>query len=302
MKRQLTFPLISMMLKPICIAMALLLIVITITSASVFFPSSAGQLTVLAKNKQYYQTRCPILTPISIGIQQKQISPPFTLLNWNIYKQQKQNWADSLKEWATSADFITLQEAKLSPELIQFSVQNKLSYLHNYAFKYNDFIYGVNTLSKVPPLAVCASTYQEPWIRVPKTGIASSYPIRGSKQTLLLINLHGVNFTLTEQPLREQLSPYLALIKQHIGPVIFSGDFNTWSDARLLAVEQSLIKSGLSEALFDDDKRITMFGLPLDHIYFRGLKVIETKSLTTDASDHNPQLVTFDIIKPVIVL
>jgi endonuclease/exonuclease/phosphatase (EEP) superfamily protein YafD len=295
MNRQLTLPLITMICKPIGIIILLLLTALSLGNAHAFFPDSPTQLTVLAKNNQYYQTLCPTLSKASISTQQTQLSSPFTLLNWNIYKQQKQNWGSSLKEWANSADFITLQEAELSPALIQFSVQKELYYLHNYAFKYNNLIYGVNTLSKVAPLSLCGTAYPEPWIWVPKTGLASTYPIKNSKQTLLLINLHGVNFTLTEQPLREQLSPYLALIKLHTGPVIFSGDFNTWTDARLSEVKQSLVKSGFSEALFDDDKRLTVFGLPLDHIYFRGLEVIEAKSLTTDASDHNPQLVTFDI-------
>ncbi|WP_232772465.1 endonuclease/exonuclease/phosphatase family protein [Psychromonas sp. Urea-02u-13] len=302
MDRQLTFPLITMIRKPICIVILLLLTVLGLGNAHAFFPDSPEQLTILAKNNQYYQTQCPILSKASINTNQKELSSPFTLLNWNIFKQQNQNWENSLKEWADRADFITLQEAKLSPALIQFSVQKELSYLHNYAFKYNNFIYGVNTLSRVAPLSLCGSAYPEPWIWVPKTGLASTYPIQGSQQTLLLINLHGVNFTLTEQPLREQLSPYLALIKQHSGPIIFSGDFNTWTDARLSEVKQSLIKSGFSEALFDDDQRLTVFGLPLDHIYFRGLNVIEAKSIITDASDHNPQLVTFELSPSVINL
>ena len=293
MERQLTFPLITMIFKPTYLV--IILLITNISTVNAFFPTVPKQLTLLAKNNQYYQTLCPTLSRASINIESKKVSAPFTLLNWNIYKQQKTNWASSLQEWANDADFITLQEAKLSPELIQFSHQKQLFYLQNYAFKHNNFIYGVNTLSKVAPLSLCATAYNEPWISIPKTGIASTYAIKGSDQPLLLINLHGINFTLTAYPLREQLTPYLELINSHQGPIIFSGDFNTWSDARLLAVEQSLIASGFSEALFDDDKRLTVFGLPLDHIYFRGLKIIEAKSLVTDASDHNPQLVTFDI-------
>lgn len=293
MKRQLTIPLITMILSPSCFALILLLI--NTGTAHAFFPLSPDKLTLLAKNDQYYQTLCPTLSKASTSKDNKKISPPFKLLNWNIYKQQKANWESNLKEWADEADFITLQEAELSPKLIQLSHQKKLFYLHNYAFKRNNLIYGVNTLSKVAPISLCATRYKEPWIWVPKTGIASTYPIKGSKQPLLLINIHAVNFTLTKEPLHEQLAPYIELIEQHKGPIIFSGDFNTWTDARLSDVEKSLIEAGFSEVIFNEDKRLTVFGLPLDHIYFRGLKVIEAKSLATDASDHSPQRITFDL-------
>jgi endonuclease/exonuclease/phosphatase (EEP) superfamily protein YafD len=264
-------------------------------TAIAFFPESPSKLTLLTQGKQRYQASCPALFKVLLSTQSQPLAMPFKLLNWNIYKQQQQSWKESLQEWATTADIITLQEAKLSPELINFSKQNKLFYLQNYAFKHSGFIYGVNTLSKVEPLSTCGTAHKEPWIWVPKTGIASTYPIQGSEDTLLTINLHGINFTLTEKPLKEQIAPYLALIKKHNGPIIFSGDFNTWSEARLESVKQSLITSGFSEALFNEDKRLTIFGLPLDHIFFRGLKVVEAQSLATDASDHSPQLVTFDL-------
>ena len=104
-----------------------------------------------------------------------------------------------------------------------------------------------------------------------------------------------MTFTFTAQPLIKQIQPYLKLIKAHKGPVIFSGDFNTWSGSRLKSIEDSLLQSGFSEALFDNDQRMTVFGRPLDHLYFRGLKVIKAESLATEASDHSPQLVTFAI-------
>ncbi|MCP4325042.1 MAG: EEP domain-containing protein, partial [Alteromonadales bacterium] len=147
----------------------------------------------------------------------KRVPRPFTLLNWNIYKQQKLSWKNSLTEWENKADFITLQEVKLSPELINFSHTKQLSYLHNYAFKRENNIYGVNTLSRVAPLELCGTAYNEPWIWVPKTGIASTYPIQESDQTLLLMNIHAINFTLSEASLSKQLSPYLELINQHQG-------------------------------------------------------------------------------------
>lgn len=293
MRLQFTLPKIRMKFKLLGLLLSLFLI--SMSTASVLFPASPSKLILITQSEQEEYATCPLLTENGLSHQLDTLPVPFKLLNWNIYKQQEPGWQKNLQEWTENTDIITLQEAKLSPELIDFSKQNKLSYLQNYAFKYRGFIYGVNTLSKVEALSACGTAYKEPWIRVQKTGVASTYAIQGSKDPLLVINLHGINFTLTEKPLKKQIAPYLALIKQHHGPIIFSGDFNTWSDVRLESVEQSLIASGFSEALFREDKRLTIFGLPLDHIFFRGLKVVEAQSLTTASSDHSPQLVTFDL-------
>lgn len=293
MKRQLTFPLIRMIFKSTSLLFILLLA--GISYAIAFFPDSPAHLTLIDNNKQHYQAVCPELSPTTITIGAKALPSSFTLLNWNIYKQKRNNWEVKLQEWATTADLITLQEAKYSPELISFSDKNGFFYLQNFAFKQSGFIYGVNTLSKASPIAACGTRQKEPWIIVRKTALASTYPIQGSEETLLVINLHGINFTFTERPLIKQLAPYLSLINRHQGPVIFSGDFNTWSDARLEGVDQTLLEIGFSELAFEYDQRSRIFGLPLDHIYFRDLKVVDAQSLITKASDHNPLLVTFEI-------
>lgn len=292
MKRKITLPIVRMILKPLCM---LLLLSIVISAFMIFFPIYPAQLTLINNDKEHSQAICPALAKPLLNAKNSALTLPFTLLDWNIYKQQKQDWRTALQKFSSNADIITLQEAKLSPELIAFSKDNNWLYLQNYAFKHNGFLYGVNTLSKIEAISACGTADQEPWIRIPKTAIATLYPIQNRASTLLVINLHAINFTLSEKSLHQQLSPYLTLIKKHDGPTIFSGDFNTWSKARLATVEQALNQLDFSEVFFEPDKRLTIFGLALDHIYFRGLKVIKTESIATKASDHNPLLVTFDI-------
>lgn len=294
MEQQLTLPLLRVIFKPLSIVF---LIFLASCAVFVFLPASPEQLTLINQSEKQTYTQCPERSKTSLTTPVKQLTTPFTLLNWNIYKQQKAGWKRELQQWAEKVDIITLQEAKLSPELIKLSQQNHLFYQQNYAFKYDDFIHGVNTLSKVQPLSSCGSSIVEPWIRVPKTALATTYLLQDSDQPLLVINLHGINFTFAEQDLREQLSPYLTLIAVHNGPVVFSGDFNTWSDTRLSIVEQALTTLGFSEVLFAQDRRLTILELPLDHVYYRGLKVLQAQSLATEASDHTPQLITFTIEK-----
>ncbi len=262
----------------------------------VIFPRSPQYLTVFDNNEETYRQTCPALAAITSSAPPQQSLPvPFTLLNWNIYKQKRQNWQEELQQLTRNADLLTLQEIKYSQEFRGFSRNNNLYYLQNNAFKYQGDLYGVNTLSKVSASYACGTRYSEPWAILPKTALATVYPIDKQEQSLLLINIHGVNFTFTAAPLKEQIQPYLSLIGSHSGPVIFSGDFNTWSSARLQEVEQTFQKAGFQEALFKRDQRTNIFGLPLDHIYYRGLQVIKSESWKTEASDHTPQRVTFTL-------
>ncbi|MCG6202477.1 endonuclease/exonuclease/phosphatase family protein [Psychromonas antarctica] len=296
MKPHITFPYIRLALKPRLLLALLLLI--ALTTGLLFFPKSAAQLTIF-NNFQQINSQCST----TLGLHQPYtkgsitgLSSPFTLFNWNIYKQQGNQWQEKLQEWMADADLLTLQEVKYSPAIKLFSERNKLSYIQNYAFNYQGFVYGVATLSRQVALSVCGTRDNEPWIRVYKTGLASRYALNNHHDSLLLINLHAVNFTFTTEPLRKQLQPYLAQIATHPGPVIFSGDFNTWSDARLATINTVLHNHGFHEVLFNQDQRITRFGHPLDHIYFRGLTVIKAESMATQASDHTPQLVTFALL------
>ena len=264
-------------------------------------------MTLIDQQQSHYFSTCPALADIQITQTTDSLSSPFSLLNWNIYKQQNPQWSTKLNEWASQADLITLQEAKYDQALIDFSQQQQLTYFQNIAFNYKNDSYGVSTSSRVQASQACGTRYPEPWTMVPKTGIATIYPIAdtvlessssiSSKESLLLINLHGVNFTFTAEPLKAQVSPYLQLIKQHKGPILISGDFNTWSEDRTTEIIDTLVNEGFNETQFTKDKRLIVFGLPLDHVFYRGLTLIKAQSISTIASDHSPQLVTFALPK-----
>ena len=55
----------------------------------------------------------------------------------------------------------------------------------------------------------------------------------------------------------------------------------------------------LKEVRFTPDERMTfMTGLPLDHVFYRGLNVKEAHSIKSNASDHNPLEVSFSLKRP----
>jgi endonuclease/exonuclease/phosphatase (EEP) superfamily protein YafD len=56
-------------------------------------------------------------------------------------------------------------------------------------------------------------------------------------------------------------------------------------------MEQLLSDLELQPVQFATDERKKMFGRYLDHIYVRGLEVVEATTQVVDASDHNPMFV-----------
>ena len=148
------------------------------------------------------------------------------------------------------------------------------------------------TLSRVLALSHCFLSHQEPWLGTPKATSISRYSLDGLEQTLLVVNLHAVNFALGSEDLERQMRDASALIEQHRGPVIFSGDFNTWSDKRMQIVSTIMTELQLQPLSFPQDHRIQVFGLHLDHIFVRGLRVVESGSGSVESSDHNPIFAT----------
>ena len=208
------------------------------------------------------------------------------VLSWNLEKGQHDDALYQLGVLSSDADIVSIQEAPLTEGIIdEFPNLPVWSFAPGYQSK--DNLTGVMTLSRVAPLTHCVFTSQEPWLGTPKATSLIEFPIQGRSETVLSINLHAVNFTLTPKALDQQLRAFESLIESHSGPVFLSGDFNTWSDARMAAVEQFAADNGLSILEFDYDRRTLVFDKVLDHVLVRGIEVVESTSYEVDTSDHN---------------
>lgn len=213
----------------------------------------------------------------------------FSLLNWNIEKAKHPDWPSDLERLGKSASIVTLQEAV--PEL---PISRKFGRLHwSFAegFGIRDNLTGVMTMSDVHPIAACEFAELEPVFRTRKATLVTNYPISGRDESLLVINLHGVNFSMGLGALEAQLSEATHIISRHHGPVIVSGDFNTWRRGRHNLMEELMGLHGLRPVEFDADFRKRFMGWPLDHILVRGLEATHATTHDLDSSDHNPMLV-----------
>lgn len=217
----------------------------------------------------------------------------FSVLSWNSHRGTHQDWRRDLVSFGSDADIILLQEAAVEPiqeaQIDLFANQ----WLMATAFQLEEQDIGVLSAARVSPKDYCVSREPEPLFRIPKIGLAATYPLTGTDARLLVVNIHMVNFTFTPEAVGRQFDSLKNIIKNHEGPVIIAGDFNTWSNKREKLVENRMSELELTSVTFDPDHRVMFFNRTVDGIYYRGLEV--TKSLThqVESSDHNPLEVHF---------
>lgn len=217
------------------------------------------------------------------------------LLVWNIYKQNRPNWQSALQSLAQDKQLLLLQEASMTVGLRAWIDKGQWSGNVVDAFKAFDTSAGVLNLAHQLPKLACAYTEMEPWLRLPKSAIYATYPLSNG-QALAVVNIHAINFTYGTEEYHRQLGALANALSKHTGPMIVAGDFNSWSEERLLVMKSLLDKLAVKEAVFQPDHRKQFInGLPLDHVFYRGLVLEKAKAPLSDASDHNPIEVYFSL-------
>lgn len=213
------------------------------------------------------------------------------LLNWNIQKQRNTNAGDDLQYLANDKDLILIQEASLREETIN-DIDSSKHWSFAPGYLLDGEVTGVLTMSSIKPLTQCSFITLEPILRTPKATSITEYALSDTELTLAVVNMHVVNFSLGLKAFREQIDNVHRVLETHTGPVILSGDFNTWRRQRMLILEQMTEDLGLSAVDFADDKRVRVMGNLLDHLYVRGLSVTDARTEVVTTSDHNPMSAT----------
>lgn len=240
--------------------------------------------------------QCGDLPVIGASLQLAQGLDPqnITVLNWNIQKAGHPALPDDLAKLMVGVDLGIFQEARLQAgPVVAFADYSHAIFAQGYTT--DSQTTGVLTLSKTPPLSHCQLSHQEPWLGTPKATSVSYFNIEQHADSLLVINLHAVNFTVGAADFQRQIGDAAQLIRAHVGPVVFAGDFNTWNENRktsLLAVSDEL---GLEAVGFEDDQRIRVLGYALDHILVRELDVVNSQTYPVGSSDHNPLSVVLSV-------
>jgi endonuclease/exonuclease/phosphatase (EEP) superfamily protein YafD len=239
-------------------------------------------------------------TPSARDAASSQVLDPraIRVLTWNIHKEGDAGWDHDLARFIAESDLVLLQEAVLSTPLLDLLASQNLRFTMASSFLYQDTDIGVLTAARVLPLASCTELVVEPWLRIPKSATVSWFALEGTTQSLAVVNVHAVNFALSLDVYREQFAALVAALREHDGPIIFAGDFNTWTDDRLAVVLDAAAKLRITAIPFAEDLRSLFLGHQLDHMLVRGLDVVQAAAIAVKSSDHNPVTATLRLRVP----
>jgi len=228
------------------------------------------------------------------------LSESFGLLCWNVHKetldQAFEPYLHHLLHICPS-DLILLQETKTS-------LHNPLKlpgFSHTMAanIQTRRHLYGVLTAANASFESAenLLTQSREIHLTTYKSMLISSHKL-ADYTTLMLINIHAINFVPSQWFLKE-LHTLKVLLQKHSGAMIIAGDFNCWSQTRTTFLEQFCSELGLKKAALRNAHHIKqVFHRPLDHIFYRGLTLIKAKALDSGKlSDHNPLYARFSIYK-----
>lgn len=218
----------------------------------------------------------------------------FTLTTWNIYKGGMQGLYPDLQQIIEESDFVLMQEFLLNDE--QNEQIQQLSHIHwalAKSFKDGGEWTGVATASKWQPYesVPVRSPGTEPFTDTPKMSLITKYALQNG-ENLWLVNIHGLNFDLTHNAFKNQIKALTAMLAQHDGPMIFAGDFNTWSEVRYDYLMKATASLYLERAPIENP--IGIMSATLDHIFYRGFQSVKPSLLSeVTSSDHNPMRLEF---------
>jgi len=235
------------------------------------------------------------------GGQQEEFDRTIDLLVWNIYKGRKSVWHDDFLRIIKGKNLVLLQESIIGTRY-DATFQEPKSYewvmarTHKMPRTLADT--GVKTGAVVPSLgrAFLISPDVEPIFKTPKMLLATTYPIKDSDKTLMVVNIHAINFVSFKKYAR-QLAQMVSAIENHEGPVILAGDFNTWNKARYRNLLEAVERMGLVQVMLTRKGRWHHFNQHLDHIFYRGLNLKKADVLRDIlSSDHYPLTAQFEIL------
>jgi len=231
--------------------------------------------------------------------QTKQLSCKFSLLLWNIHKENQtalfaQTFDLLMQQYP--ADILLFQELKYPKEKHFFFEEYSYSLGANIETKKD--IYGVLTAAKsaFTKLESTLSVKKEIGFATHKSLLITKHRLCNA-QTLHIINLHAINF-VTLKSFAHELTRLKHKVLQIAGPLIIAGDFNNWNKKRLKLLEDFQRELSLEKLQINEAHHIKhIFSHKIDRIYYRGLKALSAIAIDTkQVSDHNPIYADFELV------
>lgn len=229
------------------------------------------------------------------------VADTFGVVCWNIHKKNSVHagFTPYLQNLVREEkiDFFLFQEAGFKDK--KHCVLTDFSFDAAANLEIRGKFYGVLSASRVESEKAQAylSEGRESFIGTHKSLLVSLYPFDdGSK--LLILNVHAINFRETGR-YNQEMERLSALMREHKGPMIVAGDFNSWNKKRMQKLHEIREKLSLEMVPFNQiDKVKSFMGNHLDFILYRGVELLHYKVYKNHGlSDHNPLFATFRKIK-----
>lgn len=222
------------------------------------------------------------------------------VLVWNMYKGQNETWKKNYEFLAHNRDILMLQEMYLDEKMkdtFEADVDHEYHTATSFIYREGNIRTGVATAGKVAPSSIFyqQSKIREPGINTPKMALFAMYPVAGSEKDLMTINIHAINFVSTTG-LARQIKDIEEVMRKHDGPIIFAGDFNTWSKGKQRFIRLMASRHDLTEVKFKNDTRMRTFGNVIDYVFYRGLTLKKERVWgELNGADHKAMEVVFSI-------
>jgi endonuclease/exonuclease/phosphatase (EEP) superfamily protein YafD len=217
--------------------------------------------------------------------------PGLKIYVWNIHKGKDAKLPQDFQWSSAGIDLALFQEAVSSPAFTEsiIAANPSLGWTMAKSFSVaNESYTGVATGSLYQPAYedVIISQPIEPVSRTHKTVLLSEYFVNWQADTLLVANIHAINFVPT-QIFKVQIDQLVERVKDHKGALIIGGDFNTWNAGRMEYLKDVFSKLGLKLVKAPENRYLN-----LDHVFIRGLSVQSVNKMDEiRSSDHTPMRV-----------
>lgn len=220
------------------------------------------------------------------------------LFSWNIYKGKNKGFRPSFFKFANNPGIYLFQEYYSGNNINSYiqSLENKHSVI---ALSYGISLWGetgVTTISSTKQSRVKTlrtNATEDFTLSTYKTSLFSWYNLKNSNDKLLVVNIHLL-VSVDNRTYSNELNRIEKQINKHSGPLILAGDFNDWPKRKRI-LQNWLNRNKLHRVSFSPDHRTSYDGNRIDHIFYRNLKLKESWSTKTKASDHNPVAALFSI-------
>lgn len=243
-----------------------------------------------------------------MGQPSKQLmGPNIEVLMWNVFKCRKKGWQEDFKTLTCDKDLILLQEAILNAPFdshFKQSLQHQWMMARSFRHVKSNIETGVKTGSTVAAkhYYFSASKHSEPISKTKKMLLATVYPLHPLGKSLLVVNSHLINFVSFEK-FRTHLDQVFQTLEHHGGPILMAGDFNTWNGRRLKYFNQLAGAFSLREIEIPRKPRLSQLFQHLDHMYCRGLEVVNAQVHThIHSSDHYPISLSLRTLNPAATI